>query len=525
MASTLAPPAPVTDEPRHASPSWRYVAVIASVFLICGLIRVLHHEMWRDELQAWMLSIDSGSLAALLKNHLYEGHPLLWYVLLYFVGKISSAPVAMQLIHLAIATSTAIVVLRYAPWGRLCNTLVCFGYFPFYEYAVISRNYALGVLFVVVFCTLYGARRHHHMAVACVLFALSQTSVYGILLAAVLGSAYLLQVWVTDGPQAITGSGRARWWGFVAVWCIGMLIGTYSMIPPHDSTFAVGWRWELNVKWVGIALSSLWRSYVPLPLPRTSFWETNILDCCRPAQALLSIPVAVIAASLFARRLVALYVWVAGTAVILLFTYVKYFGYARHHGHLFIVLLAAWWIADSGRVTATLGTPKDTLFARLDGFRRPALMTLLGVQVLAGAVASVQDLRNPFSASKEVARYIQSLDVRDLPIVGHPDWAVSSVAGHLGRPLFYALSLREGTFITWDSGQPRQENLQSALELAREVARRHHGKALLVVNSVLPGASKGVRLLRAFTHSIVPDERYWVYEVSCVGSGSTDAHP
>ena len=42
------------------------------------------HELWRDETQAWAVARDSGSLFQLLATGIrYEGHPPLWYCLLY----------------------------------------------------------------------------------------------------------------------------------------------------------------------------------------------------------------------------------------------------------------------------------------------------------------------------------------------------------------------------------------------------------------------------------------------------------
>jgi hypothetical protein len=44
--------------------------------VLLGLL-LAHHEMWRNELQAWLLARDSDSLAELWRNTRYEEHPLL----------------------------------------------------------------------------------------------------------------------------------------------------------------------------------------------------------------------------------------------------------------------------------------------------------------------------------------------------------------------------------------------------------------------------------------------------------------
>jgi hypothetical protein len=114
--------------------------------------------MWRDEIQAWLLARNSTSVPNLFANVKYSGHPALWYLLLMPLTRISHSPTAMQALHLLIATSTMYVFTRYSPFSVVQKILFSFGYFPFYEYSSISRNYGLGVLLIFVFCGLFERR-------------------------------------------------------------------------------------------------------------------------------------------------------------------------------------------------------------------------------------------------------------------------------------------------------------------------------------------------------------------------------
>src|SRR5207253_31186 len=67
------------------------------------------------------------------------------------------------------------------------------------------------------------------------------------------------------------------------------------------------------------------------------------------------LPAALLACGLIAativalrRDLAALTAYVVGLFVILLFVYLKYSGGMRHHGHVFILLVASLWIARRG---------------------------------------------------------------------------------------------------------------------------------------------------------------------------------
>ncbi len=125
------------------------------IFAILGLIGISHHEMWRDEMQAWLLAKDSPSIAALYQNTVYEGHPLLWHICLYGLAKISHSPFMMQGFHLLVSIGSFALIVKTSPFSWLQKRLFGFSYFIFYEYSVISRSYALGVFLAFLFCALY----------------------------------------------------------------------------------------------------------------------------------------------------------------------------------------------------------------------------------------------------------------------------------------------------------------------------------------------------------------------------------
>uniref|UniRef100_A0A7V1ZHB4 cysteine desulfurase n=1 Tax=Thermoanaerobaculum aquaticum TaxID=1312852 RepID=A0A7V1ZHB4_9BACT len=138
---------------------WFWVAL--ALYAGTLLVLLLNHEPWRDEMQAWLLARDSASPLELWRNTRYEGHPLLWHLLLWLLSRWSQKPLTMQLAHAAIAVLTAGVFLAFAPFPRWLKVLWVFGYFPLFEYGVISRNYGLTVLFL--FLALALRERGNHL--------------------------------------------------------------------------------------------------------------------------------------------------------------------------------------------------------------------------------------------------------------------------------------------------------------------------------------------------------------------------
>ena len=150
-------------------------------FVLCAM-GILKHEMWRDELEAWLIAKDSISISELLRNIKYTGHPALWYLCLHLLSKITSDPIIMQLFHLVIAAGVIFVFLHYSTFNELQKTVFCFGYFPLYEYGVISRNYSLGVLFIFTFCALYCRKNKSYLFLAIALALMSHTNVYSLII-------------------------------------------------------------------------------------------------------------------------------------------------------------------------------------------------------------------------------------------------------------------------------------------------------------------------------------------------------
>src|SRR6185369_17729739 len=92
---------------------WRFAGAGASLFALLGIAGVTHHELWLDEAHHWMLAAYSGSLRELLSNARYDGHPPLWHVLLFVLGRFTTAPLAMQLLHVAISTAGVLLFLAH----------------------------------------------------------------------------------------------------------------------------------------------------------------------------------------------------------------------------------------------------------------------------------------------------------------------------------------------------------------------------------------------------------------------------
>src|SRR5688572_585793 len=78
--------------------------IIFALWCITAIYGMMHHEIWRDEMRALSIAIESPGFFSLPGFLLNEGHPVLWYFLLkvsYLVFKTTYVLPALSLIFAA----------------------------------------------------------------------------------------------------------------------------------------------------------------------------------------------------------------------------------------------------------------------------------------------------------------------------------------------------------------------------------------------------------------------------------------
>ena len=232
------------------------------VFLVVCGYGVMHHEMWRDEIQAWLLARDSTSIFNLLAHMKYEGHPALWHLCLMPLSRFSASPMMMQIFHLLIATTTVFLFTRYAPFHLLIKFLFAFGYFALYEYAIVARNYAIGVLLITIFCVLYRDRYRRIVWIGFILILLAHTSVHALIVTIAIGIALLCEfLYFHYYKREIPVDNRQRVWIGFALIGFGIVTAVLQLNPPPDSGFATAWNFKFDFQRVNNIIKILTKRY------------------------------------------------------------------------------------------------------------------------------------------------------------------------------------------------------------------------------------------------------------------------
>jgi hypothetical protein len=123
---------------------------IATLGLYAGLLiwAFPHHEPWADEAQAWQIA-RTLPFAQMFRLLSYEGHPGLWYVLLWALSRLHVSYIGMRCVAAVIAFAGITVLVSTSPFPRSVKLLLPFSFYLAFQYAIVARSYVLVPLFVL----------------------------------------------------------------------------------------------------------------------------------------------------------------------------------------------------------------------------------------------------------------------------------------------------------------------------------------------------------------------------------------
>lgn len=501
-----------------------YAMAVSALFLLLGGIIAWHHEMWRDEMQAWLIARDSNSpIEVLYHLNRYDGHPGLWHLCLYVLKLITRSPIIMQPFHLIIAAVSAFIFLRFSPFTRLQKTLFVFGYLPFYEYAIICRNYALGVLLLFLFCALFRNWRKRLPLLGLILLLMCHTSVHALIIVIAILIGLCWEMWANpDRPP------RREIRVGLGLILLGIVTAIIQLKPSGPNLgISTGWRMEFEWYYFLRAFNILPKAFLPIPEFTLRYWNTYIIDRLPAAdevKCVLAVLILLFGLLLFIRKPMAFLMYLFGTIGLLAFFYSKRFGFIRHWGFLFMAFIAANWLCYYCRDLPKL---RFNFVNRLNGISlglarsvSVVLPVFLALHLVGGVAAAIMDYKYPFSNGKAVAQFIKSENLDDMIIAAEaPDDVTLEILGYSEKDTFYyPRSKRFGSFILWDvtwgqgRGRPTEEVLQEAQRLSNE--RRED--ILVISGRIFPEelrAEHSLTELKVFEPTVVREslQNYVVY--------------
>lgn len=153
-----------------------FFLIILLVSAGISFVAVLTHEPFRDEAQAWEIA-KTVPLLNMFDAIKYEGHPILWFLLLKPFAIFGFPYITLNLISWVLTIVSNIILLYKIKLNNIVKFCVIFNPFLLYWLPVVSRNYSLCLLIIVILAFLYPERNNKPISYAIVCALLFSTHV------------------------------------------------------------------------------------------------------------------------------------------------------------------------------------------------------------------------------------------------------------------------------------------------------------------------------------------------------------
>ena len=500
--------------------------IITAAYLILGIILITRHEYWFDEIHAWVKASRSTSIPELVSwVRTYEGAPFTWHFILYFLSHfISDNLESMKVVHLALSTVSAFLILKYFPFGKIYRILIVFGYYFFYQYSIISRNYVLGVLLVIVFCILYRNKFKNLIPLGVVLFLICQTNYYTFMIA--LSFTLILILDFAFEFKKIEGKKYLFHFGVVLVL---VLIGTilffwqigYQLkanIPSFGESMGVGGFASKYYRNIIATLNGIILAYVPILKIDAGFFNSSfIANLSIGSRFRYVFPISFIffIAPIFIIKRRQIIPYILGFTGMIIMPLFIHTGYIWHYGNIFLFFIVLLWL--------TKLSDKDSKYlikVKVKYLLKAAsviLIIFLVIAIIGTGIIFYSDYKYPFANGKYVAEYLEdNYDIDEIIIAGHWDWsAAATVSAYLDKLIYCPQEKDYIKFIPWNS--PNRQRIMTDDEIFSDVSRMLAEKdtvVLMLNHKPDPEVAKlyGAEEVKYFEKSITGYE-YYIYEL------------
>lgn len=508
-------------EKEHFLPQTTQLRLAWLAFVVVGFFGIWHHELWRDEVHSAMIAFESQSLGDLVQRKAYEGHPLMWYLLLYMLKQFTSDWFAMSVLQLSLAAAAAAIVLFKSPFRVRERIFIVFGYFLIFEYGVLARNYAIELIFLFGVCAAYPLRQtaKGQLLIGILLFFLMQTNFYGLLL------GVLLSVFIA--VELVPPLIRGRKWlplrkvltrAALPILC-GIVLSFWSIQPPADSGVAPH---KISLMNLFYGISTIWKGFVPIPHFSINFWNTNILDIKdfkynAHIQTLFLVPLLIALSRFWVGYRALRYLFWTGILVMMLFVAFRYSGAMRHYGHFYLWFLVCLWLQRLTPIDKDT-SPKTPPSVRWQKFNfwveKRFLQTIFIFHIIAAAIALSIDTFEPFSNGKIMSEYIKKNESRYSILAAYQDYSAESYLAYLHRQAYCPIIRDSFYYVIFNEKRLDDKPYLYLLANIQHDLGHRLDSVLFVTSISLKDSLYYLPLqpLDSFPKTIVEDEQYFLYK-------------
>lgn len=407
-------------------------------FSILVIANISSHELWRDETDAWLVARDSRSFHELLLNVRYTGRPPLWYLILFGITHLSIDVTSLKLFTSLLAISTIALIIFPLNYQLKIKVLLLSGFYFLFGYTVLSRDYSLILIFLVLLFILYESAinpstKNRLVLVICVI--LSSINVFSMLISVAILIQFLIFSRNISLKTIRSYFLESLLVAFNLLWLIYMFLLT---IPPRDHYFSLHPPYEIKDFSYNSLKILAWKSVGFFAQTLFPYWGNYQVSHITVVPSLLGFVFIYVLVSNLKSRYKSFAI-----VVIILFYIFHVFGYSPywwHRGSLTVILLL---------LGLTL-VPASGPIKRNKGFL--VIISILLIQTSGSLFGLGKTFwgATPYSNSATTSKFLEDKCKNNFLIVAENDLLASSLSAFLPKYHFYFLNRQEfGTFTSW----------------------------------------------------------------------------
>lgn len=222
--------------------------MVLFLFTVIAAVTVWFHEPWSDEAQAWLIARDL-SIPGILRQMGYEGSPPLWHLLLWILTHLHLPYVSLGAVSVVLVASGMYIWLRRSPLPAPVRFLIPFAFYYQYQYAVVSRSYALSTLLAFAAAALWRARPVRVIPFAAVLALLAQSNMHGFTIAMGIACAFAWECVCDFRERRLSGGQIANIGLGGGLVMISAIIARALATPYPDCSFKAAVQLHRGTRW------------------------------------------------------------------------------------------------------------------------------------------------------------------------------------------------------------------------------------------------------------------------------------
>lgn len=395
--------------------------IITFLYIVLFVLVTYFHEPWFDEAQAWEIGKTATYKEIFTVVTHTEGHPPLWSFILSIPAKLGiSYYIGLKGISFLFSLAVVYFIEFKSPFPKVVKYLLPFSYFIFYQYGVISRTYCVMELALVLIAILFKERDRKPWRFVAALYLLCLTCTYGILIASGICICWLLDVFAEFGKICFDSFLKDKRVLVQFVLLLAVLPIAFSIIPSANI-------YAMDQVSSDFFLRKL--LYFLFVMPGDSFVSVTGFP------AWDSMGMAYVVPGLIVTLILYFIIWLVSdkkdvkyfvTAYVLYSLFMCLYGSGNHVGICMIWYICyIWAVYDWDRINKKWGKTiylmynkiKDAPDTRILALLKAIPIVILGFSVAYCIKISVDDIRLPYSESKQIADFIKLHNMENADIM------------------------------------------------------------------------------------------------------------